>query len=83
MVKSFETHKVLVGDGEAQEQPLFRVNPEIPVEDALWQLAHLLRCAQASAVELCDAALPDRQLVGVTVHCIEGAQAVVEALLRR
>ena len=38
----------------------------------------LLECAQLTANELCDA--PDRSLLGVTLHCIEQAQAVVASL---
>jgi len=38
----------------------------------------LLECAQLTANELYDA--PDRSLLGVTLHCIEQAQAVVASL---
>lgn len=78
-----QTRAVPVGGGAADKQPIFSVNPGIELEDALGELAHLLDCAQATTFELCDTAVPDRRLVGATLHCIEGARAVVAALSAR
>jgi hypothetical protein len=79
MVEITQTQTVPVGVSAADRPALFSVNAGIALEDALAQLGVLLECAQLSANELCDA--PDRRLLGVTLHCIESAQAVVRALL--
>lgn len=79
MVEITQTCSMPVGDGIADNPTLFSMNEGVPLADALAQLAKLLDCAQVVASELCDA--PDRRLLGVTVHCIEGAQAVVKSLL--
>ena len=52
-------------------------------EDAWTKLSHLLTCAHASASEMCDVRVVDPGLLGATVHCIEGANAWVDALLIR
>ena len=62
-----------------QDEPaLFSVNAGVALEDALAHLGVLLECAQLTADELWEA--PDRCLLGVTLHCIEHAQAVVASL---
>jgi len=83
MTEITETHRLPFGRCGSEQQPIFSVNPGIALEDALTQLSHLLTCAQATASEMCDARALDRGLVGATVHCIEGAKALVDSLLIR
>jgi len=81
MIDITETRALEFALHGSNNQPLFSVNPGIALEDALTQLSHLLTCAQASATELCDTRVSDPGLVGSTVHCIESAKALVDALL--
>ncbi|AIS19196.1 hypothetical protein LT40_18060 [Pseudomonas rhizosphaerae] len=78
MRKSFEHCSVPVGNYLSDRPALFSVNAGIALQDALAHLGVLLECAQLTANELYDA--PDRSLLGVTLHCIEHAQAVVASL---
>jgi hypothetical protein len=64
-------------------QPIFSVNSGVASEDAWTKLSHLLTYAHASASEMCDVRVVDPGLLGATVHCIEGANAWVDALLIR
>lgn len=81
MIDITETHALPFGHCGSKQQPIFSVDPGIALEDALTQLSHLLTCAHASASEMCDAQVLDRGLMGATVHCIEGAKALVDSLL--
>ena len=81
MIEITETQALDFGCCGLEQKPMFSVNSGIALEDALTQLSHLLACAQAAASEMCDARVVDRGLVGATVHCIEGAKALVDALL--
>ncbi|MDE1167042.1 MAG: DUF3077 domain-containing protein [Pseudomonas sp.] len=65
----------------ADNLPLFIVREGIGLEDALVHVSHLLRCAHDSAYELCDSATRQRGLVWSTVHSIEAAKGLVDALL--
>ncbi len=78
MVEITRTCSVPVGECLSDKPALFSVNAGIALEDALAHLGVLLECAQLTANELWDA--PDRSLLGVTLHCIEHAQAVVASL---
>ena len=78
MVEIIQTCSVPVGACASDKPALFSVNAGIALEEALAHLGVLLECAQLTANELCDA--PDRSLLGVTLHCIEQAQAVVASL---
>jgi len=78
MVEITRTCSVPVGACVSDKPALFSVNAGVALEDALAHLGVLLECAQLTANELCDA--PDRSLLGVTLHCIEQAQAVVASL---
>jgi hypothetical protein len=69
------------GTCDSQNKPIFSVNPDIPLEDALTHLSHLLKCAHASAYELCDVSTRERGLLWSTVHAIEAAKGLVDALL--
>lgn len=70
------------GDCGANDQPLFSVRAGVPLEDALVQISQLLKCASATAYELSDCGLPQRGLIGSTLHCLEGARALVDSLLK-
>jgi hypothetical protein len=83
MIEITETNVLPFGRHGSDRQPIFSVNSGVTLEDALTQLSHLLTCAHASASEMCDARVVDPGLVGATVHCIEGAKALVDALLIR
>jgi hypothetical protein len=69
------------GTCDSRNKPIFSVNPGISQEDTLSHLSHLLKCAHASAYELCDSPVRDTGLLWSTVHSIEGAKALVDALL--
>ncbi|MFJ3482614.1 DUF6124 family protein [Pseudomonas sp. NPDC090202] len=59
---------------------LFRVQPEVRVEDALVLASEYLACAAATAYESADnAALEFRPLARAVVYQIEAAKALVEA----
>lgn len=81
MTDKTRTTAVTFGPAGEGSQPVFSVNPGIALEDALAELSKLLICAKASAFEMCDSRAYDPGLVGATVHCIEGAKALVDALL--
>ena len=76
-----ETTALPFGMRDSREQPFFSVNPGISLEDALCHLAHLLRCAYDSAYELTDGAALEKGLVWSTLHHIEGAKGLVDALI--
>ncbi len=59
---------------------LFRVQPEVRVEDALVLASEYLACAAATAYESADnSSLEFRALARAVVHQIEAAKALVEA----
>ncbi|SEQ70210.1 Protein of unknown function [Pseudomonas sp. NFACC02] len=59
---------------------LFRVQPEIRVDDALALASEYLSCAAATAYEAADnSPLEFRPLARAVVHQIEAAKALVEA----
>lgn len=76
-----ETTALPFGMCDSHNKPYFSVNPGISLEDALTHLSHLLKCAYDSAYELTDSAHCERGLVWSTVHHIEGAKGLVDALL--
>ena len=83
MIDITETNILPFGHFGPDRQPIFSVNPGVAPEDALTQLSHLLRCAHASASEMCNVRAVYSGLLGAAVHCIEGAKALVDALLIR
>jgi len=80
MSDAIKTRVISVGSGVSDTHSLFSVVPNVELQDALAELSHLLDCAHATALELCDGALPDRRLLGATLHCLEGARALADAL---
>lgn len=76
-----QTRALPFGMRDSQQQPFFSVNPGISLEDALGHLSHLLRCAHQSAYELTDGESPEKGLVWSTLHHIEGARGLVDALI--
>ena len=66
---------------DSQQQPFFSVNAGISLEDALCHLSHLLGCAYESAYELTDGDGVEKGLVWSTLHQIEGAKGLVDALI--
>lgn len=59
---------------------LYRVQPEIRVEDALILASEYLTCAAATAYESADnCTLEFRPLARAVIHQIEAAKALVEA----
>ncbi|WP_455925858.1 hypothetical protein [Pseudomonas putida] len=73
-----ETTALPFGMRDSHQQPFFSVNPGISLEDAL---CHLLRCAYDSAYELTDGEGVEKGLVWSTLHHIEGAKGLVDALI--
>ena len=76
-----ETTALPFGMRDSQQQPFFSVNPGISLEDTLCHLAHLLRCAYDSAYELTDGDGIEKGLAWSTLHHIEGAKGLVDALI--
>ena len=81
MKNSFNTAQHPFGDCSGNQQQPFNVNDGIPVDDALVNISQLLKCASETAYELSDCGLPQRGLIGATLHCIDSAKALVDALL--
>jgi len=81
MHELLETTALPFGMLDAQQQPFFSVNPGISLEDALCHVGHLLRCAYDSAYELTDGDGIEKGLVWSTLHHIEGAKGLVDALI--
>jgi len=76
-----ETTALPFGMRDSQQQAFFSVNPGISLEDTLCHLSHLLGCAYESAYELTDTAGQEKGLVWSTLHHIEGAKGLVDALI--
>jgi len=70
------------GTTDESNVPFYTVRAGIPFEDALVQIAVLLKCAGESSYELCDGGTPQRGLVWSTIHHIEAAQALTDALIK-
>jgi hypothetical protein len=70
------------GSCDASHEPLFAVRAGINAEDALVHVSLFLRCAMdtAYASSECTGA-PEKGLVWSTMHSIETAKAIVDALL--
>jgi hypothetical protein len=81
MTEMTHTTALPFGACDSSNKPIFSVNPGINREDTLTHLSHLLKCAYASAYELCDNPVRDTGLLWSTVHSIESAKALVDALL--
>ena len=81
MSDCLETSALPFGMQDSQQQPFFSVNPGISLEDALCHLSHLLACAHDAAYELTDAQGEEKRLVWSTLHHIEGAKGLVDALI--
>jgi hypothetical protein len=76
-----ETAETLFGacDGHA---PLFTVRPGISIEDALVHAALYLRCASDTGAQALEyTAEPGRGFAWATVHSVEMARGLVEAVL--
>ncbi len=81
MSECLETTALPFGMRDSQQQPFFSVNSGISLEDTLCHLSHLLRCAYDSAYELTDGDGLEKGLVWSTLHHIEGAKGLVDALV--
>ncbi|MDE1164906.1 MAG: DUF3077 domain-containing protein [Pseudomonas sp.] len=81
MSEFLETTALAFGMRDSQQQPFFSVNAGISLEDALCHLGHLLKCAYDSAYELTDGDGLEKGLVWSTLHHIEGAKGLVDALI--
>ncbi|MDE1166181.1 MAG: DUF3077 domain-containing protein [Pseudomonas sp.] len=75
------TARLRFGTRDSTGKSIFTVRKGIPMTDALTQVSYLLKCAQESAYELTDCGIQQRGLVGSTLNSIEGARALVDALL--
>lgn len=67
----------------ADDTPFFAVQAGLSSGEVLAQVSLLLQCAEATAYEMCDG--PDRSqrgLLWATLHSIEGAKGLIDALLR-
>lgn len=70
------------GACSTDEKAFFCVQEGLAWEDTLVQVSLLLKCAEETAYEMCDG--PDRSQRGLlwsTLHSIEGAKGLVDALL--
>jgi len=76
-----ETTHLPFGMQDSQRQAFFSVNAGISLDDALSHLSHLLGCAHEAAYELTDGEFVSRGLVWSTLHHIEGAKGLVDALI--
>jgi len=66
----------------AGHPPLFTVRAGIEAHDALVHASMYLRCANDTGMQACDKVDPDtRGLIWATLHSIEMAKGLVEALL--
>ncbi|WP_166365249.1 DUF3077 domain-containing protein [Pseudomonas akapageensis] len=67
---------------DAGHEPLFAVRAGIPAEDALVHASLLLKGACASTVQACEkAATAESGLLWLTLHAIETAKALVDAVV--
>jgi hypothetical protein len=70
------------GRCEASHPPLYSVNPNIPLEDALVHVALHLRCAYETGILALDHLREEgRGMFWANLHAVEMAEGVVEALL--
>ncbi|MCS4284137.1 hypothetical protein M2396_002430 [Pseudomonas sp. BIGb0278] len=70
------------GRCEAGHPPLFSVNPNIPIEDALVHVALHLRCAYETGMQAMEHMREEgRGLYWANLHAVEAAEGVVESLL--
>ncbi|UVJ44595.1 DUF3077 domain-containing protein [Pseudomonas sp. LS1212] len=70
------------GCHDGWQRPLFAVREGVNAEDALVHVSLLLQCAEQTADEISEQASGvERGLIGATIHSIEMARAVVDALL--
>ncbi|MGY4495520.1 DUF3077 domain-containing protein [Pseudomonas sp. TE3610] len=68
MNDSLNTAPHAFGDCDINQRPLFAVNGGIALEDALVNISQLLKCAGETAYGLSDCGLPQRELIGATLH---------------
>jgi hypothetical protein len=77
-----QTVETAFGSCDAGHGPLFAVRGGINAEDALVHAALMLQSACATASEACNqAGNPEKGLLWSTLHCVEVAKALVDALL--
>ena len=76
-----QTANLPFGMLDSQQRPFFSVNSGISLEDALCHLSHLLGCAHDAVYELTDGDGVSKGLVWSTLHHIEGAKGLVDALI--
>lgn len=76
-----ETIALPFGNTGTNDLAFFSVRPGIGFEDALVHVSHLLRCAHDTAYELCDGSTRERGLVWSTLHSVEAAKGLVDALI--
>ncbi|AUF98623.1 hypothetical protein CXQ80_23685 [Pseudomonas sp. 02C 26] len=70
------------GRCEAGHPPLYSVNPNIPIEDALVNVALHLRCAYETGLQAMEHMREEgRGLFWANLHAVEAAEGVVESLL--
>lgn len=82
MNDDLETATHSFGECDANQQSLFAVNSGIVLEDALINISQLLKYAGHTTYELSDCEMPQRGLLGATIHCIDSAKALADALLK-
>lgn len=76
-----ETASTAFGDLESHALPFYTVRAGIPMDDVLVQISHLLKCATASAEELGDYGIERSGLLWATLHSVESAKALADALI--
>lgn len=75
------TASTAFGDLDSHALPFYTVRAGIPINDALVQISHLLKCATASAEELGDYGIDHSGLLWATLHSVESAKALADALI--
>ncbi|MGY4495496.1 DUF3077 domain-containing protein [Pseudomonas sp. TE3610] len=69
------------GTCDSQDLPFYSVRAGIPMDDALVQISHLLKCATESAYELSDDGIAQSGLLWSALHAMEAAKALADALI--
>ncbi len=70
------------GTCDMSNTPFYTVRAGISAQEALVQISVLLKCAGEPAYELSDGEVPQRGLVWATLHQIETAKALTDALIQ-
>ncbi|WP_277964072.1 DUF3077 domain-containing protein [Pseudomonas sp. RIT-To-2] len=76
-----ETACTPFGYCDSHHLPIFNVRAGIPIDDALVQISLLLKCASESAQELGDYGVAQRGLLWSTLHSVDAAKALADALI--